>query len=93
MVLSILRSEKFYVAPHKYTFLVSSILFLGYRISADGIWVDNAKIDSILSWSTPTTMTAVWSFHGLPSFYRHFIPNFNSIMVPIIDFMHEITFS
>ena len=56
----------------KCTFCTNRVAFLGHVITAQGIEVDPAKIDAILSWPTPLKVTQVRSFLGLAGFYRRF---------------------
>ena len=45
-------------------------------MSADGIRVDLAKIEAVVSWKPPRNVTKVRSFLGLAGYYRRFVQGF-----------------
>ena len=57
--------------------------FLKHVISAKGTAVDPAKIEIVLEWERPKTVTKVRSFLGLAVYYRRFVEGFSKKVNPL----------
>ena len=64
-VMTLLEHEQLYGNPKKCSFFTQEVIFLGYIVTAEGIQVDQSKVEAIKSWPTPSSMHDVRSFHGL----------------------------
>ena len=58
--------------------------FLGHVVSKDDIQVDPKKIETILEWSRPTTVTEVRGFLSLAGYYRRYVKDFSKIAASLI---------
>ena len=43
------------------------------------------KVDSVLSWKTPKSLTEVQSFLGFANSYRRFIQNYSQVARPLTE--------
>jgi hypothetical protein len=84
-VLTRLRTHRLFCKLSKCHFFVSSVTFLGYRISSDGVSMDPEKIAAIVQWPLPRNAKEVASFVGLANFYRNFVKNFSTIARALHD--------
>ncbi|XP_020209345.1 uncharacterized protein LOC109794301, partial [Cajanus cajan] len=57
--------------------------FLVHVISAQGIVVDPTKVEAVLRWERPKSVTEVRGFVGLVGYYRIFIEGFSKIVMPL----------
>nr|KYP57328.1 Transposon Ty3-G Gag-Pol polyprotein [Cajanus cajan] len=64
LVLEILKAKQLYAKLSKCEFWLEEVKFLGHVISAEGIVVDPAKVESVLQWECPRIVTNVQSFVG-----------------------------
>ena len=64
--------------------------FLGHEISKDGIQVDTKKIEGIIVWPRPTTVTEVRSFLGSAGYYRRVMKDFSKIATPLTRQMCQV---
>ena len=83
LVLQTMRDHQLYAKFSKCEFWLESVRFLGHVISKDGIQVDPTKVEAVVSWSQPTTVTEIRSFLGLAGYYRRYIEGFSSLALPM----------
>ncbi|KAG1930727.1 retrotransposable element [Pimephales promelas] len=72
-----------YAKMEKCEFHQTSISFLGYVISQDGVAMDEKKVRGVVDWPVPQTVKELQRFLGFANFYRRFIRNFSLITAPL----------
>ncbi|XP_057744777.1 uncharacterized mitochondrial protein AtMg00860-like [Arachis stenosperma] len=82
-ILQILRDRKLYAKLSKCEFWKSEVKFLGHVVSKQGITMDPAKMEAVMNWERPTSVTEIRSFLGLAGYYRRFIKGFSQLALPI----------
>ena len=72
-------------------FFQSNVLFLGNKLSKDGISPNPKKVNKVKEWPFPKSVKEVHSFLGLASYYHQFILQFVKWENPLHDLIHPIT--
>jgi hypothetical protein len=89
LVLQKLRDQKLYAKLSKCEFWLKQVAFFGHVISKGGISVDPSKVQDVLSWKAPTSVSDIQSFLGLAGYYRRFIKGFSKISKPMTKLLEK----
>ena len=82
-VLDTLQREKLYVKLFKCEFGKTALVYLGHIVGGGQLKIDPSKIDVIVNWPEPKSVTKVRSFLGAVQYWRRSIPNFSFIAAPL----------
>src|SRR5213083_3820394 len=70
-------------------FWLKEVSLLGNILSAKGVAVDPSKVQEVLDWKSPTSVTEIRSFLGLAGYYRRFIQDFSKITKPMTKLLQK----
>ena len=83
-VFSRLRKFGLKMKLSKCKFMEREIKYLGFKVGAEGIKVDQDKVEVIRKMTPPVDVRGVRGFIGCVSYYRRFCPRFSEIATPLI---------
>ena len=83
LVFDRLRQANLKLKPSKCHFAQTSVTFLGFVVSSEGILPDPDKILAVKSFPVPKSVKDVRSFLGLCNYYRRFVEGFAKIASPL----------
>jgi hypothetical protein len=84
-ILSIMEELSLYAKESKCEIGMTEVLYLGHIIGAKGVQVHQEKIQAIINWPTPRTLTELKIFLGICSYYRKIVKGFSQLYTPLTD--------
>ncbi|MBW0584707.1 hypothetical protein O181_124422 [Austropuccinia psidii MF-1] len=88
-VIARLRANNLFAKASKCLFHVSSVEYLGYVASSEGLKMDQAKFQQILNWPPPRKLKALQPFLGFSNFYHRFIKNYSKKISSFTGFLKK----
>jgi hypothetical protein len=82
-VLDTLQRKTLYVKMSKCEFGKTALVYLGHIVGGGQLKIDPSKVDVIVKWLEPKSVTKIQSFLGAVQYWRRFIPNFSFITTPL----------
>jgi len=84
-VLGRLQAHGLAVSPEKCVWKAQEVEFLGYVIGRNGIAMSQEKVEAVLSWEEPKSLSETQSFVGFANFYRRFIKDYSRVARPLTE--------
>ena len=82
-ILSRLENAGIRLKHCKCAFMLSSIDYLGHRVSADGLQPTKERVRAISEAPAPPKVTQLRSFLGVVNYYSKFLPNLSTMSAPL----------
>jgi hypothetical protein len=92
LILELLSTNKFFAKFSKCAFAVEKVDYLGHIISSNGVTPDPDKIQAILDWPVPRSLTTLRGFLGLTGFYRRYVRHYASLAASLTDLLRSTNF-
>ncbi|KAL4387524.1 hypothetical protein GQ457_09G015940 [Hibiscus cannabinus] len=89
LVLQTLLENQLYAKLSKCEFWIREVVFLGHVVSSEGIRVDPKKVEAIVNWKQPTSVTEIRSLLGLAGYYRRFVSGFSKVAAPLSKLLQK----
>jgi len=84
-VLRRLQINSLAISLEKCVWRAQEVESLGYVIVRKGVEMSKGKVEAVLSWGTPHSLTEVQSFLGFANFYQRFIQNYSWVARPLTE--------
>ena len=78
-----LRKANLKLKPSKVKLFQKEITFLGHKISAQGVAMDESKIAEIVNWPAPRNLLQVKQFLGMAGYYRRYVKDYAKHSSPL----------
>lgn len=88
-VLQRLREHAPFANLKKCSFHTNEVKFLGFVVSAEGVQMEESRIESVRDWPEPTSVREIQVFIGFANFYRRFIKGFSRIAAPLTSLVKD----
>ena len=83
LVISRLEKRGFKCKLEKNQFMKKEVIYLGHRVTAEGIKPVTSKVDSMKKAPNPKNVEELVSFLGAINYYRRYLPNLSTVIAPL----------